>query len=177
MAAIVIGAGLALVFLVLQLTVKSMPLYGAVIGFVIGGLLVVGGTVALFLPRRRPLEEIGKDMVSLADELQRFLSDRERGDTTRTPRFHDPRWETWGEDQRRQAFNEYSERMTRYSTETYALYRERFASKVIHLVEEALRRGYRDEELHRYYEHPINSIAMGIVASRIGALGQRLISG
>jgi len=64
--------------------------------------------------------------------------------------------------------------MIDYSTETMNLYNQQFASRVIHLTEQGIGFGYRDQELVRFYEHPTNQLGIEEVAKRLGALGKTI---
>lgn len=53
-------------------------------------------------------------------------------------------------------------------------YHTRFASDLIHLYEEAERRGHQDADIKQYYEHPESLVNARHIAARIGAMGHRL---
>ena len=108
---------------------------------------------------RRKGDDLKTRAALLSAQILRFIADRER----ESPSL--PRRETWSRD---------VDVMIRYSQETLALYSQRFGARVIALRNELAERGFADQQLDRFYEHPTNPIGMRIVGDRIGALAETL---
>lgn len=174
--AIFAGIGFNIIFVIVQITVKTMPLAASIFGYFIGTVLIIIGVVFLFVkPKGTDTRMIfARNMQTLANEISQFLSERKRYDPSHTPHWYNPRWDSWDEERRREEFQKYSQNIVDYLSQTMSLYQERFAGKVIHLIEEAIRLDYHDEELERFYKHPTNTIGLEIVANRLSALAERI---
>jgi hypothetical protein len=95
----------------------------------------------------------------LSSQILRFLSDRTKSEPS------SPRPEYWNED---------TEKIIEYFSETVNLFPLQFGARVIAIRNEFVEQDLQNKELDKFYEHPTNLIGMRIVAERIGALAERL---
>jgi hypothetical protein len=158
--------------------VKTMPLVWAIVGGSVGGIFIVYGIVGyLVAPKAKKANKIPEtvqEMKSIADEISRFVSSRRQYDPSNRPSWLVPGSDSWDEERRNEEVRRHTQQMTDFFSETMNLYRERFAGVVIHLVEEVMRLGYRDDELERYHQRPGNIFGIETVANRLSALAQRI---
>jgi hypothetical protein len=120
----------------------------AVLGFV--ALLMLTGVL---LSGRLGDRALGLEAAHVADQMLAFVGERDRGDLS---------WDIGSrmsgdsEEERLRQWEEQTNRMISYSTETMAEYTRRFSPQVIWLRNELAKRGVTDQELERFYEHPTN---------------------
>ena len=132
------------------------------------------GVYIILRSARKPninLSELANDMDIISKDIAQFLSERQRYDRTLEMPYADLKW---SEKRKHEEWQRQTQKITNHHTETMSIYRERFAGKVMHLVEEAKRLGYMDEELNRYYEYPTNTLGIESVSNRMKVLALRM---
>ncbi len=71
-------------------------------------------------------------------------------------------------------WDESTNNMMKYSTETKGLYQEKFGARVVMIREEYLKRGIKSERLNAYYEHPVNPLVIEEIAYGLAELASGL---
>lgn len=142
--------------------------------FVGGGVVCFIVLIILLLKGRKRygVAELASDMEAMSANLVDFIGERRRYDPIN--RFKMPR-PNWDDGRKHEEWEEQTQELIGYSSATMDIYRKRYARKVIHLVEEAERLGYRDKELDSVYKHPTNVLGIGTLSDRMGALSLRMI--
>jgi hypothetical protein len=160
----VIGGGL-------QLSGVEIPWLGfSLIG--LGGLLLIIPLYSWLKNRKRyGVAELASDMATMSAGLAAFVAERQRYDPTYRIKALNPNWD---DNRKHEQWQEHTQEVMGYSSATVDIYRQRFASKVIHLVEEAQKLGYQDKELTSMYQHPVNTLTIGMLSDRMGALSLRI---
>lgn len=175
LAAIIIGLGLAGFFFLLDKLVTTMPVIATICGFIASGALILLG-VLLVLPRskKKQMLEMADKMETTSAEMLDFVSARRQYDPIKQYVRDIPGWDSWDEERKTKEWNESAQREVDYLTQTVNTYKERFGSKVIHLVEQSIRLGYTDEKLERLSVSPVNMLVVEEIAGRLGALGKTI---
>ena len=62
----------------------------------------------------------------------------------------------------------------KYDQQTVMIYTERFSTQVNTVHDELAEQGLRDGQLDLYYKNPISTVAVRIIAERIGALAEQI---
>ena len=94
----------------------------------------------------------------LSNEILLFLKEREENE----PNINFKNWEN--------STNE----ILFYSSETMNLYSVKFSSKVMLARDQFKEKGFTDSELDKFYEHPVNQIGIRIVGERLGLIANKL---
>jgi len=151
--------------------------YNWAFGVIVVALAVVGATVAVrhFVELLGHLETLRLKLkkARLSDaELKKKIGEvcAELGQLLATHSANDPVWNTHSQVD----MASYADRWSRNTRAMIHEYEVRILPRIIFYREELLKRKYQDVELDRSYEHPTNPIGIGIVASRLGALGEKL---
>jgi hypothetical protein len=121
--------------------------------------------------KRYGVAELASDMETMSANLADFVGERERYDPINRIKMPGPNWD---DGRKHEEWEEQTQELLGYSSATMDIYRKRFARKVIHLIEEAQKLGYRDKELDSVYKHPTNKLGIGILSDRMGALSLRM---
>jgi hypothetical protein len=138
----------------------------------LGGVSLIILIVLLLKGRKKyGVAELASDMATMSAELADFIGERGSYDPINRIKMPKPNWD---DNRKHEEWQERTEELIGYSSATMAIYRERFARKVIYLVEEARKLGYQDKELDRVYQHPTNPLGIGMLSDRMGALSLRM---
>jgi hypothetical protein len=173
---IVVGAGISLIFFILEKAVENIPEEAAIVGCIVGGSILFFGVYKIVksktTKRESRIASVKEEMKRMGTGILLFLSDRESHNPLNIPSWHDPRWNSWNGERRHEEQIRYQQKVNEYERETMGLYEARFDGDVIYLVEEAIRLGYRDDELEKYYKHPTNRLGAETVGKLLNALAK-----
>lgn len=123
------------------------------------------------LKGRYGVAELASDMETTGADLADFAGERRREDPINRVKM--PK-RNWDDNRKHEESQERTRELIEYSSATMAIYRRRFAGKVIHLVEEAKKLGYQDKELDLVYQHPTNRLGIERLSDRMRALSLRM---
>ena len=114
-----------------------------------------------FFPRPKPElsdKQLKEQALELARDIAQYVADRKKNE----PEIDYNDWEGS------------TERIISYSQETIDLYYVRYGPEVAMIREEFLKRGIKDEEFERLYEHPTNYIGLQMLTLRLAAMAAKL---
>ena len=124
--------------------------------------------------KRYGVAELASDMETVSADLADFVGERERYNPINRIKMTKPNWD---DDRKHEEWEEQTQELIGYSSATMDIYRKRFASKVMHLVEEARKLGYQDKDLDSLYGHPTNRLGIEMLSDKMGALSLRMKRG
>ncbi len=109
-----------------------------------------------------PEESLKKRASQLSSQIFSFLTDRKVNEPlTPMPRTQEE-------------ISSHFDALVRYGTQTLALYKETFQTRVVAIHDEFARLGLRSAQLDQFYQVPTNQFGIEYVASGMGALAERL---
>jgi len=102
--------------------------------------------------------KLKKETMTLYTDVMKFLRERQNNE----PQVAFDNWE------------ESTNNLIKYSTETTNLYHENFGSRVVIIRQEYLKRGIKSHRLDQYYTHPVNPLVIREVAYGLAELAGKL---
>jgi len=121
--------------------------------------------------KRYGVAELASDMETMSASLADFVGERGRSDPVNRIKMPRPNWD---DERRHEEWEDRTQELMEYASETVRIYRRRFAAKVNYLVREARKLGYEDEELDSLYKHPTNRLGIEVLSDKMGALSLRM---
>ena len=103
-------------------------------------------------------EQLGKEAQNLVEKIITLVSERQNTE----PQIDFDN------------FHESSNHMIKHSQETQNQYAKDYASKVVHIRNEFLKRKLKNEDVERFYEHPTNYLGLRALAVGIGSLAESI---
>ena len=113
---------------------------------------------AHYQKRKLSDEELKKQSSLLAKNLMEFVIERQKNE----PQIDFDNWK------------ESTDSQIKFLTETQNLFFRDYAGKVSNIRDEFLKRGLKNENIERFYEHPTNYLGLRDLAAAISSLSEKI---